>query len=129
MQHVRTLANDGNRFTDSVKMIRSRSLPRKYLMLPVGKDTSLALIVFSNPIISHDFFKNLECSEAYEIETTEVFLPRYIAEVMRVPMIDIVGTYCETDTKKQIWTTNYYAPPIPSTHVFRQQLQTSTTWK
>lgn len=120
--NLKTKLCPGNPYTHHVQMIRTRQIPRNYLTFPCPQNGTFenSMLVFSNDLIARHVLSQL--GDEYEIEETALYIPRYISETMRLPLVTVLNTYCETDTKEQVWSAHFYTPQTPATQIFRQQM-------
>ena len=57
-----------------------------------------------------------------EMEEVPLFIPRQITEVLALPIVTILNTYCRLSTKEQEWDIHMYTPNGMPVQVFREQM-------
>jgi len=119
----------GNILSHHVHIIKTIKRPTEYLTAPLKRNEQNninVLVVFSNGLVAKHVKEAL--GDSYEMDDIPLFIPRSIADVMRIPLVTVLDTHCDIETKEQVWKLHYYQPQNPSTSVFRQHMYNPTTF-
>jgi hypothetical protein len=76
------------------------------------------MIVISNDILTKNIMQQL--GDDYEYDEVPLFIPRHIAEMMRMPLVTILNNFCDIKTKEETWQVHFYLPKGCSTQQYRQ---------
>jgi hypothetical protein len=129
LQKVNFKLCPGNPLIHHVHIIRKKTRPTVYLTLPIGNSGVInptltnSLIAISNPLIANYLLKKFG-EDIYELDEVPLFIPRHISEIMGMPLATILSTYCELDTKKQVWNIHHYTGPSLPTQIYKQHMVT-----
>jgi hypothetical protein len=125
LKNVQTRLCPGNVLTHHVQLVKTKKIPTQYFSLPLIKSDGeslkeYAMIVVSNETLTKTIMEQL--GEDYEYDNVPLFIPRNIADIMRMPLVTILNNFCDISTKEEVWQVHFYLPKGFSTQQYRQYL-------
>ena len=86
-------------------------IPKQYLSMPVKFNTESVIVASLNEYFtSRVCEQHLECSPGAE----PMHIAKYLSEIMRMPILTVLNTYCTLHDKKEVYEVHFYVPPSVS---------------